>query len=165
MSRTELSQQVYDRLQQIYVLLDDGDRRSLAPVGLTPTQYNLLRRLDRPDAASMTVTGLAAALLCTRGNVTRLVQRLQQLGLVRTVADPDDQRLVRVALTEEGARRLAAARAVHTAVTQRRLGGLDREQLRALRDLTAVAADLLAKDLIEHPADSPPASLRPGRTP
>jgi DNA-binding MarR family transcriptional regulator len=137
----------YHLFQKIYVLLDDGDRRTLGAVGLTPTQYNLLQRLGTEVEAGATITELAQGLLCTRGNVTRLVRRLEKNGLVQVGGDSDDQRLVRVALTLEGAERLSAARVAHAAAVRRRFGALDPAAQQALAELTGVLADVLEADL------------------
>jgi MarR family transcriptional regulator, 2-MHQ and catechol-resistance regulon repressor len=138
---------LYHRLQQIYVLLDDGDRRALRDMELTPTQYNLLQRLGTNVETGLTITELAEKLLCTRGNATRLVQRLDQQGLVRVGGDPADQRLVRVALTPHGAERLAAARTAHTASIQRRMGNLEPAAQKKFVELTESLVALLSADL------------------
>jgi MarR family 2-MHQ and catechol resistance regulon transcriptional repressor len=139
---------IYHLFQKIYVLLDDGDRRTLGAVGLTPTQYNLLQRLGTDLKMGATITELAQALLCTRGNVTRLVQRLAKQGLVQVGGDDHDQRLVRVALAPLGEERLAAAQAVHRASVRRRIGALDSRARENLAELAARLADLLEVDLV-----------------
>ena len=138
---------IYNLLQEVYVLLDDGDRRALSTADLTPTQYNLLACLQEDVAKGHTVTELADALLCTRGNITRLVQRLQSQNLVRVGSDSTDQRLVRVALTEEGLRRVEAARAAHAVSLQRRMGMLPPQKLQQLSDLASELSTLLKLDL------------------
>lgn len=134
--------ELYQRLQRIYVLLDDGDRRAFAAVGLTPTHYNLLRLLEA-EQSSRSVTQLAELLLCTRGNITRLVQRLVEAGLVRTGSDPTDQRLVSVSLTPLGRDRLAAAHEVFAATNRRRFGRLSDTDVQRLAELTGLLADQL----------------------
>lgn len=139
--------ELYQRLQQIYVLLDDGDRRALRSVGLTPTHFTLLGFLDPERREGRTVGRLAELMLCTRGNATRLVQRLAEAGLVRTAPDPADQRLVKVYLTATGAERLAAARDCHAQANAARFAGLSTEEVRLLHDLTGTLVGQLAKHL------------------
>ena len=139
--------ELYQRLQQIYVLLDDGDRRALRSVGLTPTHFTLLGFLDPRRKDGRTVGRLAELMLCTRGNATRLVQRLADAGLVRTAPDPSDQRLVKVFLTDTGAQRLAAARQCHAQANAERFAGLSTKEVAQLGELTATLAGLLAKNL------------------
>jgi MarR family 2-MHQ and catechol resistance regulon transcriptional repressor len=137
------------QLQEVYVLLDDGDRRALRHVGLTPTQFALLRCIDESAGRELQVGRLAEVMLCTRGNATRLVKRLEEGGLVRTRSDARDQRLVLVAITAEGERRLANARTQLDAANARRLRRMPDRDLRALAELIGSLADALAKDLAE----------------
>lgn len=142
---------IHQHIQQIYVLLDDGDRRVLRSVGLTPTQFRLLEQLDPGAADTRTITQLSQVLLCTRGNITRLVRRMEQQGLVHCGADSRDQRLVKVSLTAAGTARLAEAQAVYRAAIQRRLGALTSADQQALRTLTETVAALLTADLETQP--------------
>lgn len=151
MTNPDNSMAIYYGLQQIYVLLDDGDRRALRGVGLTPTQYNLLFQLSNHDAAGLTITELSQVLLCTRGNITRLVRRLEQQGLVRCGGDSRDQRLVRVSLTPEGTVRLGDARTVYSAAVHRRFGTLDESQQRLFRSLIETVVATLTADLAAQP--------------
>lgn len=152
MAEEDNSLLIHQHIQQIYVLLDDGDRRVLRSVGLTPTQFRLLEQLDPGAAETRTVTQLSQDLLCTRGNITRLVRRMEQQGMVHCGADSRDQRLVKVSLTEAGLSRLAEARAVYRAAIQRRLGALNTADQLALRDLTRTVATMLINDLESQPA-------------
>ncbi|VAW31384.1 hypothetical protein MNBD_CHLOROFLEXI01-2987, partial [hydrothermal vent metagenome] len=93
---------LYHHFHTIYVLLDDGDKRTFKQLDLTFTQYNFLRTLDAANADSLTVSEAAKILLCTRGNITRLVKRLEKSNLVRLGNDAHDQRLVRITLTAKG---------------------------------------------------------------
>lgn len=147
----DISLLIHQRIQQIYVLLDDGDRRILRSVGLTPTQFRLLEQLDPGSADTLTVTQLSQVLLCTRGNITRLVRRMEQQGLVHCGADSRDQRLVKVSLTEAGAARLHEAQAVYRAAIQRRLGLLGGDDQQTLRQITESLAGLLIGDLEAQP--------------
>jgi MarR family transcriptional regulator, 2-MHQ and catechol-resistance regulon repressor len=138
---------IYHRFQEIFILLDDGDRRALRELSLTPTQYNLLIRLGSKVEDGLTISDLAQRLFCTRGNATRLVQRLSQQGLVTVGGDENDQRLVRVALTAEGERLIEAARQTHTQSVARRLGKLPHEEQERLIQLTQTVSNMLTEDL------------------
>ncbi|NUT37132.1 MAG: winged helix-turn-helix transcriptional regulator [Hamadaea sp.] len=171
MDRDELNERVYQCLQEIGVMIDDGDRGAMRDAGLTPAHFNLLRRLDRspldpvsagqapgepggrgagpsgtvsgPDATGHTITRLAELTLCTRGNVTRLVQRLVDAGLVDIRSDRSDQRLVRVFLNETGAAHLAAAERGHVDLNTARFGEFtDGEAADLLDRLSALAVHL-----------------------
>lgn len=152
MSDCSLDETLYRQFLTVFVLLDDGDRQTFKQIDLTTTQYNFLRTLANDtlaDAAvnNLTVTELADKLLCTRGNVTRLVQRLSSSGLIQVGSDERDQRLVRISLTPAGQAKLAQARQLHEESIQRRLAGLTPDQRQQLIELTAVAVQLLQTDL------------------
>lgn len=138
------------QLQQIHVLLEDGDRAALRPAQLTPTQFTLLSQVANGPDVGMTVTQLATSLLCTRGNAARLVRRLHETGLVATRGDDHDQRLVVVQLTPQGRRRLADARRRLSAAVARRfllLTPRDFEQLARSADGLAAA---LRRDIADE---------------
>ncbi len=141
---------LYNLIQDLYVLLDDGDRRVLNAVGLSPSQYNLLSHLPSTIKNGPTISQLADKLLCTRGNITRLVKRMEKHGLVRSGSDIDDQRLVRVALTSEGEARFAEAQVLHAASLRRRLGIFDDFDLESLTLLNQRLAEHLKEELSEQ---------------
>lgn len=147
MTDRSLDETLYRQFLTVFVLLDDGDRQTFKQIDLTTTQYNFLRTLANVEADNLTVTELADKLLCTRGNVTRLVQRLSSSGLIQVGSDERDQRLVRISLTPAGQAKLAQARQLHEASIQRRLAGLTPEQRQQLIELTATAVQLLQADL------------------
>lgn len=149
---------LYHRFQQIYVLIDDGDRRALRTAGLTPTQYNLLLQLGEHADDGLTITALSQVLLCTRGNVTRLVRRLEQQGLVRCTSDSRDLRLVRVSLTPVGAARVNLARGLHNASIRRRFNALPDRERAALVALTGSVAAVLTADLEAQGSPAPVAA-------
>ena len=138
---------------RVGLLLDDGDRRILREAGLTPTQYNLLRFLDDAPSADggVSIIRLSERLLCTRGNVTRLVRRLSAAGIVRTRPDPHDRRVVKVDLTAKGARRLALARKLHLGANHERFADLPGRDLEHLRELVDTLIDVLDKHLAQSP--------------
>jgi DNA-binding MarR family transcriptional regulator len=144
-----VDQLIYHNFHKIYVLLDDGDRRVLQRVGLTPSQFNLLLALDEEDAPpdGRSQTALANKLLCTRANITRMVRRLVNNGSVQLQDDSQDQRVNRVSLTEQGRAQLNTARqAMQTAVADR-LHGIDDQARQHLAELTTQVITALESDL------------------
>ena len=80
----------------------EGNRQlaqALRPLGLTPSQAEVLRLLG--DRQPLTLTGLGELLVCESGtNPSRLVDRLVTAGLVHRTESPHDRR--QVALTLSG---------------------------------------------------------------
>src|ERR1700719_2628205 len=80
---------------------------ALAGVGLSIAKFETLSILvsqDRP----ISLSELAAKLVCVKSNVTQLVDRLETEGLVKRADDPADRRAVRAEVTALGRKRQAA---------------------------------------------------------
>ena len=80
--------------------------------GMTPARHQLLLAV-RGHGTPPSVGDLADHLLLRHHSVVELVDRAVAAGLVVRVPDDDDQRVVRVALTAEGERRLQALAEAH----------------------------------------------------
>ena len=76
--------------------------------GLTPQRYQLLLLIKAAEGKA-TVGGLCRSLQLGQSNVTQLVRRAEDLGLVRRELATEDARVRYLSLTTEGERRLAAA--------------------------------------------------------
>lgn len=130
----------------IYVLLDDGDRRVLRAFNLSPSQFAVLLLMD--GEASWRLTDLSERLLVDKSTITRIVDRLESAGLVRREADPDDRRVQRVVLTGQGRKTRDRARAAHERSIERRMGALDPDEQRQLLALLTRLRDGLQADLV-----------------
>lgn len=76
--------------------------RSLAQAGLTPPQVSILHALDWGPQAGMTVGELTAAMFEENPNVSRTLNRLVELGHITKIRGNDDQRVVRITITNQG---------------------------------------------------------------
>lgn len=74
--------------------------RSLEGHGLTLSQFGVLEALYH--VGPLCQTELAEKILCTGGNLTLLVDKLERQGLVRRERRPEDRRYVEVQLTAAG---------------------------------------------------------------
>lgn len=74
--------------------------------GLTPSQHQLLL-VVRAVEGDPTIGEVAEQLLLRHHSVVELVDRAVLAGLLNRDRDADDQRIVRLRLTDEGERRLA----------------------------------------------------------
>lgn len=111
-----------------------------AEFGLTPTQALALRFLREP----VRMGRLAEVLHCERSNVTLIVDRLAQRGIVERRADSADRRVRQLALTGEGGRLRESLEArLYQQVPA--VAGLDEDERIAfralLRQLTPDSAD------------------------
>lgn len=100
---------------------------------ITAEQFWLLRQLRRMGPSR--VGDLAAALGIAQNSVTTASQRLETRGMLTRQRSRDDERVVNLALTEEGAARVDAWRERRRTILEELLADLDageREQLHAL---------------------------------
>src|ERR671935_1407926 len=82
--------------------------RQARAAGLTPAQHQLLLAVrGHPDPKGPTITDVADYLLLRHHSALGLVDRAEQAGLIRRVADSSDGRVIRLQLTPTGARGLA----------------------------------------------------------
>lgn len=120
-------------IQDIYVLLDDGDRRVLRGFGLSTLQYATLLLLEGGEGRRL--TDMSDVLMREKSTITRIVDRLEQEGLVQRIADPHDRRAQRVLLTSSGAERLAQAHTAHRHSLEQRLSVLSSKEQQDLATL------------------------------
>ncbi|MDQ3987159.1 MAG: MarR family transcriptional regulator [Actinomycetota bacterium] len=82
-------------------------KNQAAKVDLTPTQHQLLLAIRGYTApGEPTIGHVARCLLIRHHSAVELVDRAEAAGLVDRRTDPDDQRVVRLALTKSGAAKL-----------------------------------------------------------
>lgn len=109
------------------------DAQMRAEHGLTVSQYEVLLFLGDADDHRMRMADLAARVLLTRSGVTRLVDRLVDLGYVERCAAEADGRGAYAQLTASGADALRAAQRTHRrGVREEFLEHLDADAQRAL---------------------------------
>lgn len=111
----------------------------LRPLGLTYPQYLVLLVLweEQPQ----TVGTLGARLHLDSGTLTPLLKRMERAGLVERARDPDDERRVRVTLTDRGA--MLRTEALHVPATLGR--GYDAETIADLRERVSALVAILAQ--------------------
>ncbi|MBX6342046.1 MAG: MarR family transcriptional regulator [Thermomicrobiaceae bacterium] len=109
---------------------------------ITPQQYWLLRQLWKRGPLS--IGELAGTLGISQSSATTACQRLEKAGLVTRRRQAEDERVVQVALTAEGAERFAAWRQRRRAAIAELLGALsaaEQEQLQRLVERILDAAE------------------------
>lgn len=98
--------------------------------------YEVLLELHRAPEGRLKMNQVADAIVHSSGGTTRLVDRLEEAGLVERQTCRSDRRAIYVAITPAGQTRLTAALAVHLDYLERdlasRLDGDERATLAAL---------------------------------
>jgi DNA-binding MarR family transcriptional regulator len=132
-------QEVFLNLWRTYDRLRILEEELFSSHGLTPQQYNALRLLRTEHPGSMPTLALAARLISRAPDITRLLDKLEQRGLIQRERLADNRRVVQVAITEAGLALLRDLAGPLRACHQRQLGHLTAEQQRQLVELLQIA--------------------------
>lgn len=100
----------------------------------TLPRFDMLAQLERAPEG-MTMGELSARLMVSNGNITSLVERLAEEGLIRRTPSPTDRRSHRVTLTQDGRRVFGAMSTTHARWIDDLLSGVTREDKARLYDL------------------------------
>ena len=119
-------------VSRVKLKLFDALERELAPYDITGPQYIILVGLANGiDSAS----GLCKGVSYDPGAMTRMIDRLERKGLVQRVRCPEDRRVVKLALTEEGKAVYPKLIASAAEVTNRSLEGFTKAEAQQLEAL------------------------------
>lgn len=77
-------------------------QRKIRGWGVTPTQYNVLRILRGAEPDGLTCAAIGRRMIAADPDITRLLNRLKALKLVRQRRDRHDRRVVWTQITESG---------------------------------------------------------------
>ena len=140
-------QEVFVNLLRSYDCLWSEQGKFFARFGVTPQQFNVLKVLASPnEGPGVACQAIAEKLLNRVPDITRLLDRLEQAGLIWRERCCADRRVVRISATRQGKRILEEGRDRRIAVIA--------ESLADLPD-AAVADIAAALDAIEQVAGTP----------
>jgi DNA-binding MarR family transcriptional regulator len=101
----------------------------------TLPRFDVMSVLDRQDGA-MTMSELSDRLLVSNGNVTGLVSRLVEDGMIAREVDPNDRRTQRVELTQAGRAQFRAMAVEHEKLVDSLFNSVADEDMEILLTLT-----------------------------
>ena len=104
----------------------------LKPSGLTVTQYNVLRILRGAGEKGLCGREVGERLVSPVPDVSRLLERMEDVGLLSRERDAKDRRHVTARLTEPGRRLLESVTPALEAVERARFGRLSETALQAM---------------------------------
>lgn len=129
-ARGELALQLFGDLVRVVHSISQGGARELRTHGFTPAQYQVLVAVgERSDCHQQQLSDLFGV---TKGNVSMLVSRLEDAGVLDRIADGSAHRL---RLTAQGRDRLRTLRPLHARFLAERFEGLADEELETLARL------------------------------
>jgi len=127
------------------------DRRA-ATLGVTRAQWKVLFRLSRTPGLRQ--VELADILDVEPITLSRIVDRLQEAGLVERVADPADRRAWRLQVTDKAQPLIAKLRTLAEQLCEEAFAGLNSAEIAAMRaKLTLIRENLCANQAMAKAAN------------
>ena len=102
----------------------------LKSIGITIPYYRILSVLNVSDRRS--IGELVVYTMTEQSTVSKLIGRMEKLGLVERCADPEDGRIVNIHLCDAGREALAKIRPLALTHYQGAIAGIDEEERKAL---------------------------------
>lgn len=99
-AREKLESETWGLLSEVFAIGRPQLMELCRELDLFPPQLLVLKALDQPRP----MREVASTMACDSSNLTGITDRLEERGLVKRTADPDDRRVKRLVLTEEGER-------------------------------------------------------------
>ena len=130
-----LEEEAYLSLERTAAVLRHHLAESLKAYGITGTQLNVLRILRGAQPNGLCRNEIGDRLVAQVPDVTRLLDRMEDAGLVVRERSAEDRRLVRTRITADGLTLLARLDQPLLDLHREQLGHLPPDRLRALIDL------------------------------
>ena len=136
---TSIHEEAHLNVARTSARLDDAVENLLKDHGITGTQYNVLRILRGAEPDGLCRNELRDRMITRMPDMTRLLDRMEEAGLVTRAREREDRRMVLTRITSRGLEILDELDAPMAANHKAQLGHLSSAQLRSLIDLlTAV---------------------------
>lgn len=119
--------------------------RELREHGLTGAQFAILRVLAEAGRAGLKLNEISQQLWVTSGNITGLVDHLEQAGLVARLPHPEDRRITLAVITPAGRDLFERLHPPHLARIKHLMSALNAREQRLLADLLSRLADRAAE--------------------
>lgn len=130
-----LQQEAYLSLWRTYDRLKSLEDEMFAEFDLSAQQYNSLRLLEAVHPLTMPTSALGNKLISRAPDMTRLLDRLEERGLVHRERRSDNRRVVEVGITAEGLQLLGQLASAVRECHKRQLGHLSEKDLKRLLEL------------------------------
>jgi DNA-binding MarR family transcriptional regulator len=134
-----IEEEAFLNIARTAAVLEHALVQALKPFDITPTQYNVLRILRGAGADGLCRNEVGERLVRRVPDVTRLLDRMEETGLLVRARDDVDRRYVTARISSQGLAVLERLDQEIRRIHRNQLGHVDRKQLRSLIELlTAV---------------------------
>jgi len=138
---SSLQQEAHLSVVRTASALTDQVEDLLKPYGISSTQYNVLRILRGAGDEGLCRNELRDRMLTRMPDMTRLLDRMEEAGLVTRARERDDRRMVLTRITPRGLELLGELDRPITELHRGQLARLTDEELRSLIDLLRVVRE------------------------
>jgi DNA-binding MarR family transcriptional regulator len=130
-----LGQEAYLSLGRTWARLEHQLGELLKPLGVTPTQYNVLRILKGAGSSGLCRSEIMDRMIARVPDATRLLDRMEAAGLIARARDAADRRFVTTRITDRGLQLVAEAEGPVMALHEGQFTEVKEEELRRLVQL------------------------------
>lgn len=130
-----LQEEVILNIARTYAVVEHALAQVLKPFGITPTQYNVLRILRGAGDLGLCRHEVGERLIRPVPDVTRLLDRMEEMGLITRRRGESDRRFVTTVITAQGLTVLGELDAPILGFHRARLAHLSEDQMRAAIEL------------------------------
>ena len=134
-------QEAYLSLGRTWAVLEHALAEALKPHGITPTQYNVLRILRGAGEKGLCRSEVMERMIARVPDATRLLDRMEGVGLIARERDAQDRRFVTTTITAEGLRVLAELEEPIQTLHRRQFAALDEAEVRRLIELLGIVRE------------------------
>lgn len=140
-------------LRRAWYSLNQEFRQRIAPLGITPDQYSILRWLREGPPTGLTQSELTQRMASDPNTIAATVRRMEASGLLSRAANQKDRRARLVTLRPEGRRLFELAQAIAEQLQGTVLSELDPEEADRFLALLERVAEACAKQASKPSSD------------
>lgn len=140
---SSLEQEAHLNIERTAAVLGHAFAEALKRYGITPTQYNALRILRGAGKDGLCRNEVRDRLIAQVPDVTRLLDRLEEMHLIERERSSADRRLVTTRITPAGQSLLRDLDGPIAGVHKQHLGHMTDKQLHMLNELLTLAREAI----------------------
>jgi DNA-binding MarR family transcriptional regulator len=134
-------------LRRAWYSLNQAFRQRIAPLGITPDQYSILRWLNESPPEGLTQTEITERMTSDPATITSTLRRMEISGMLSRTRHESDGRAKRVRLLPKGNSLFNQAQSIAQSLQDKVLGGLAPEEGRHFLELLEKIASACAAQI------------------